>query len=550
MPDITQSLQGKDLQFLQQIASIWSIELHAHDIRSTIQQLSLEMGQQNAFQELVELFSDESKKALQEVAKAEGKMPWTLFTRKYGDLRVMGAARRERERPDLNPSNATEVLWYSGILSKAFFNVQKEPQEYAYIPDEFIQFVSSSNKVIDQPHLPGRPATSTEKVRLIPSTDVILDHMTTLLSAIRTGSPITEIPWQNTQIPVPFLLSIARSSQMLNDQNKIQPAKVRQFMESTRADALLMLVNGWLNPAFNDLFQLPGFVFEGTWQNPVEETKQFLLAELSTIEKQTWWSLTSFVSFIRQHNPDFQRPAGDYDSWYIRRENSEEYVRGIQTWDEIDGALIRRIISQHMHWLGLMDLATAENSEYSSSFRFSAWSAALLSNTAPTGFHKEQAAFKILSDGSIKVPKNTSRAVRYQVARFSHLVQEKEDSYNYQIEPTSLANALKAGLKIEQFVHLLQKNAQKPIPPSIFTLLENWKTDGVQVNFAPVTLLTSKDSSIIDQLLNSRARKYLGERLNPNTILINEKQIKLVMSILAELGYLSDIHSTSIVKIR
>jgi hypothetical protein len=551
MPDINQSLQGKDLQFLQQIADIWGVELHAQDLRSTIQQLGLQMAQRELFQDLIEVFSDESKRAIREIVQAEGKIPWTLFTRKYGDLRVMGAARRERERPDLNPQNATEVLWYSGILSKAFFNLQKEPQEYAYIPDEFVQFLShDSEPTSDEPHLPGRPATSSEKARLVPASDAILDHLTTLLSAIRTGAVLDEIPWLNTNIPIPFLIQLARSAQLLNEQNKIQPSNVRQFMESNRAEALLMLVNGWLNPTFNDLFLLPGFVFEGSWHNPIAETKQYLLSELTAIDEQTWWSLTSFVSYIRQVNPDYQRPAGDYDSWYIRRENSEDYVRGLANWDVIDGELIRIIISKHMHWLGLMDLATVEKSTNISAFRFSKWAVDLLTNHTPEGLVSEKTNFKILSDGTIKVPRNTSRAVRYQVARFCHLVQEKENEYQYQIEPISLNNATKAGLKIEQFINLLNKNAQKPIPPSIFTLLENWKTNGVQVNFAPVTLLTCKDPAIIDQLQNSRAKKYLGERLNSNTILINEKQIKLVMSILAELGYLSDIHSTSIVKIR
>ena len=552
MPDITQSLQGKDLQFLQQVADIWGVELHAHDLRSTIQQLGIEMSQKDIFQELMDTFSDESKKALQEIIQADGKIPWTLLTRKYGDLRVMGAARRERERPDLNPENATEVLWYSGILSKAFFNIQKEPQEYAYIPDEFVQFLAStaSESNNDEPHLPGRPATTAEKAQLVPANDRILDHLTTLLSAIRTGNSLEDIPWLNTRIPIPFLLAIAKSAQLINEQQKIQPANVRQFMESNRADAMVILVNGWLKSSFNDLHQLPGFIFEGSWHNPATETRQYLLDELTTIDKQTWWSLSSFVSYIRQTNPDYQRPAGDYDSWYIRRENSEEYVRGLANWDVIDGELIRTIISNHMHWLGLMDLATAENSNTVSAFRFSKWAVDLLTGNAPDDLIVEKSNFKVLSDGAIKVPRHTSRAVRYQVARFCHLSGEKEDEFQYHIEPTSLANAMKAGLKIEQFINLLQKNAKKPIPPSIFPMLENWKTNGVQINFAPVTLLTSKDPAIIDQLQNSRAKKYLGERLNPNTILINEKQIKLVMSILAEIGYLSDIQSTSIVKIR
>ncbi len=40
MPDISQSLQGKDLQFLNNIAVTWGIELQTHDLRSTIQETS------------------------------------------------------------------------------------------------------------------------------------------------------------------------------------------------------------------------------------------------------------------------------------------------------------------------------------------------------------------------------------------------------------------------------------------------------------------------------------------------------------------------------
>ncbi|MBI9048879.1 MAG: helicase-associated domain-containing protein [Anaerolineaceae bacterium] len=550
MPDIRQSLQGKDIQFLQQIAAIWGIELQANDLRSTIQQLAAEMDQKEQFLEIIEAFSEESRNALLELAQTDGKLPWTLFLRKYGDIRVMGVARRERERPNLHPANATEVLWYSGLLSKAFFNIQKEPLEYAYLPDEFFHFLSQQEPPIHAPHLPGRPATSSEKAKLIPANDHILDHMTTLLASIRTGQPIDSIPWNNKHIPVAFLLQIAQSTHLLDENNTIQPAQVRQFMESDRADALLTLANGWLSNTFNDLRQLPGFVFEGPWQNQPDETRQYLLAELSSIPKQTWWSFSAFLSYIKQNNPDFQRPAGDYDSWYIRRNHSEDYLRGIQHWDEIDGALIRRIICQHMHWLGLTDLGTTTSSSLISAFRFSAWAENLLSNIAPDGLRKEQGEFKVLTDGTIQVPSQVSRAIRYQVARFCHLLQETDSGYKYQIQPDSLSSALKAGLKIEQFINLLQKSAQKPIPPSIFNLLDNWKNDGVQVSFAPVMLLTTKDPHIINHLLSSRARKYLGERLNEYTILINEKQIKLVMSILTELGYLSNVQTTGLVKIR
>ena len=548
MPDISQSLQGKDLQFLNSIAMTWGMELQTHDLRSTIQEIAAYMNQKAQFLELVDALDDASKSALRELHHADGKIPWTFFVRKYGEIRTMGAARRERERPDQHPINAAEVLWYKGMLGKAFFNLQKEPLEYAYIPDELNQFLSTSIEPESDKKIPGRPATTLEKQLLIPATDAILDHMTTYLTAIRTGQTMESIPWLNQTIPISFLQELATYAKLLNKDDVIQPNQVRQFMEASRAEALLTLVNAWMNDDFNDLHQLPGLIFEGHWKNDPLETRNFLIHELRKLPPQTWWSLPAFVESIRSQAPDFQRPDGDYDSWYIRKQNSEEYLRGIRYWDDIDGALIRLVLTNPMHWLGLMDLAMPEENSRVSAFRFSAWAEDLLSNRPPANLPKETENVKFLQDGTIRIPHSTSRAIRYQIARFSHLEKEDARIYEYRILPDSLAAAVKAGLKIEQFVNLIQRCGDKPIPPSVLTSLENWKTNGVQTTFSAVILLKVQDAEIIDKLMNSRAKKYLGERLNPTSILIQEKQQKLVMSILAELGYLSELQTPSMVK--
>lgn len=548
MPDISQSLQGKDLQFLNSIAMTWGLELQTHDLRSTIQELASLMNQKAQFLELVDGLDDASKLALRELHKADGKISWTLFVRKYGEIRTMGAARRERERPDLHPVNATEVLWYNGMMGKAFFNLQKEPLEYAYIPDELNHFLSSAIEPESINKIPGRPATGLEKQHVIPATDDILDHLTTYLAAIRTGQAMESLPWINQTIPIAFLRQLAAFANLLDNDGNIQPNRVRQFMEASRAQALLMLVNAWMGSEFNDLHQLPGLIFEGHWKNDPLETRRFLLTELQKLPTKTWWSLPALVESIRSQAPDFQRLDGDYDSWYIRKQNSEEYLRGIRYWDEIDGAVIRWILTNPMHWLGLLDLAMVEENSRPSAFRFSIWAEKLLSNQPPANLPKETENVKFLQDGSIRIPHSTSRAIRYQIARFSYF--EKEDSriYEYHILPYSLAAAVKAGLKIEQFINLIQRCGDKPIPPSVLTSLENWKIHGVQTAFSAVILLTVQEPEILDKLMNSRAKKYLGERLNPTSIIINEKQQKLVMSILAELGYLSELQTTSMVK--
>ncbi len=52
----------------------------------------------------------------------------------------MGAARRQRERPDIHPASQAESLFYKGLIGKAFFDARGGPSEFAYIPDEILPF--------------------------------------------------------------------------------------------------------------------------------------------------------------------------------------------------------------------------------------------------------------------------------------------------------------------------------------------------------------------------------------------------------------------------
>ena len=38
--------------------------------------------------------------------------------------------------------------------------------------------------------------------------------------------------------------------------------------------------------------------------------------------------INSFVNDIKKKYPDFQRPAGDHDLWFIKRTSDGQYLRG------------------------------------------------------------------------------------------------------------------------------------------------------------------------------------------------------------------------------
>ena len=102
-----------------------------------------------------------------------------------------------------------------------------------------------------------------------------------------------------------------------------------------------------------DLWQVPGIAPEADSMAGYDPTVArgavlSIIAELAPLDD--WWSPAEFIAAVKGADPDFQRPGGDYDSWYIRDERGE-YLRGFDSWDKVEGALIAWIIEGPLHWL-------------------------------------------------------------------------------------------------------------------------------------------------------------------------------------------------------
>ena len=88
----------------------------------------------------------------------------------------------------------------------------------------------------------------------------------------------------------------------------------------SRLQALALLTKAWrASESLNELRLVPGLVCEGEWTNQPRPTREFLLHLLDRAAEGKWWSLPAFIRAIKEKHPDFQRPAGDYDSWFIKR---------------------------------------------------------------------------------------------------------------------------------------------------------------------------------------------------------------------------------------
>jgi len=539
MPDLFHTLNNYDLGFLRIIAQAWSIDLDALEASAALPILVEKMQEQTLFEEVVKALPLEAQNALEWLRQSGGHALWSRFTRRAGEVRVMGAGKRDREHPERTPASPAEMLWYRGLAGRAFLQLENEPQEYAYLPDEIFQMLRPSSAGTPVP--PGRPAAPGEYAHLHPVTDYILDQTCTWLAVMRLPRPLSEAEKKLEGMPSPFIQSLLKAMELIDDQGQPDPAQVRSFLETDRAKALARLFTTWLDSTqVNDLRLLPGLTFEGEWRNDPLVARRTVLEFMERLPANTWWSLSSFVNAIHNGQPDFQRPAGDYDSWFIRDEASQEYLRGFEHWDDVEGALIRWIITVPLHLLGIVDLAGPDEKDQPTAFRRSAWAEALLDGKAPSGLPAEDAHIFATSNGQVSIPRLAPRTARYQISRFCIWEGEQKGTYRYRLTSHSLERAAEQGLRATQLTGLLRKYVDSGLPPLLVKALERWEKFGSQAHLRTQTLLRVSNPEILLALQKSPAGKWLGETLNPTTAVIKPGRSGQVLSALAELGFLAE----------
>ncbi len=97
------------------------------------------------------------------------------------------------------------------------------------------------------------------------------------------------------------------------------------WLKQGRDAQLCSLGDAWSNSDWNDLCHTPGLKCEGeNWHNDpiLARTALFDAMPLTT----HWYHFSDLVEIIKLTNPDFQRPDGNYDTWYIKDADHNGYL--------------------------------------------------------------------------------------------------------------------------------------------------------------------------------------------------------------------------------
>ena len=547
MHDLETALENHDFVTLRVIGDWWELDLTGADKQACVRALTERLKKVDFALELNYLPLEEAA-ALTSVAEAGGQIPVGSFVRQFGDVRQMGPGRLEREEPWLSPESPAEALWYRGFLYRGFDDADASGNlvEYFYIPEEFRhQFPSIPEQIVSKPE--EQPSVGVVEAPQSYSTanTTAVDDVTTLLSFAQLG----ELNADNLDALGPYLFdaSIERASLLLTLAEELEllrggggtsrPTRAAvDWLKRSREAQLTSLAEAWSASHWNELCRTPSVRCEGSgWENDPVLARTALLDALP--RDGSWHSVSDLVEAIKADTPDFQRPEGNYDTWYIRDIEKDVYLKGFESWDLVEGRLLRFLLLGPMLWLGLVE--TGEGC-----FRLTDRALSWLSGKS--GAEQEvRVPLVVQSDAVILVPFNASRYERFQVARVA--VQrplhgrEQSEPFQYQLTPGSLSRARNEGIQPQRVLDFLQKSSGRAIPASVKRGVERWSENGLEGRLQPAVVLRVRDAAILDTLqTNARTRPFIGERLGDLAAVVQGGDWREFQRVTAQLGLLLD----------
>ena len=524
------SLQDEDLGRLKIIGELWGIELPEGRASKALPQLLEAMLNPSLLLEIVSSLPPVASHALNELLGKNRRVPFADFNRDYGPIREMGPGRRDREKPWRSAVSPLEELWYRGLVARTFLAGKRGHVEYIVIPEDLANLLPFSPATGSSP--PGAPATA--PAHPIGRSQNLIEDLVTLLAYLRIHPAATIdaayeqlVPFVTQPEAIPFLIALLLEEHVLQSSPlRVDPKQVKAFLDLPGEEIQRRLVRAWRTSTnWNDLAHVPGLAYpEDDWPNDPILSREGALSAIMAIPRGTWWELQSLVASVKEDKPSFQRPAGDFDSWYIRRQGTDQFLRGFIHWDIVEGGLIRFILAGPLYWLGLIEISGDDQAEDGHAAFSLLDSAGMLDEPEPITADDPQPNSAIIkSNGEIVAPIGMQPHTRYQLARCARWESFDHRGYRYQLTPASLQAASEQGLETHHLLAILTMAGEGPLPPALSHAVKRWALQGQEAGMEHVLIVRVSRSEILDELRKNKATsRYILERLGPTTAVVHE----------------------------
>jgi len=552
MLSLNQMLIDFDVAHLRAIASRLGVVLESNARRDIADQLTGALLTPDFLAGVVACLSPAEREALAELQRAGGRLRAHLFLHRYGDIRKWGAGRLERERPWETPLGAAESLWYKGLIGRGFVQEADGPLEFIFMPRELLARLPAPPAVAE----PGRAAAPPASLEPAAGPDVLDDLFQLLLytqlrrprpatdtilggeDAARLGETLGQPDPSAENAPaarLAFIQHYARRLGLIEAQAgrlRLASEPARLWLSQPAALQRRALQEAWRDDeSWNDLWRVPSLRPEATgWANDPLGTRRRFLARLGELPAGQWQALDAFLAGVRSAMPDFQRPDGDYQSWYIHERDSGALLQGFEHWDEVEGALIAYYLRGPLQWLGIVGWSRPPAEH----FRISAAGARFLAGEMELAGDLAGAPLQVGDDLTLILAPAASLYHRLQVERFAeraagHLV--------YRITSRSLLTARSQEISLEAVRRFVEKSAGEPLSAEAEEELRRRWYAFARVRARRLVQLEFAAPEVLEWLrADAEAGPLLGKALSEQSVVVAESRLGRLLGRLRRLG--------------
>jgi hypothetical protein len=540
MPSIYETYRDYDSDLLEMIAEHWGIEQDVNWRKKPARQVANLTNNPQLFTEMITSLSPSSLEAFRSLTTQKGRIEREIFARAHGNMREMGAAMREKERPDQNPISDTELLFYRGLIGLAFFDAAGEAKEFFFIPDEFLMYSSSPSKAGRSSKFIPPGIVDSDKVKLR-TQGKLLEMMALRLAILRGTIPESEYRTLVDPSFFAFMDALLVENGVITKGASLDAEKLKNILQGEELELLPSLFESWReSQTVNDLRMVPGLTFEGQWINDPLKPREAILTIFDQLPANAWFLLDDLIARLYESSPHFLRSGGEFERWFIKENGRNAFLKGFSSWPLVEGRLVRYLVEGPLSWFGLVRIGTIGEDEDRIVFSRRNEIDIPIAAHKPSSQAEKQAKAIIFKNGDIYLPKDPDREMLYQIARFCTWNGKNEKFFRFRISPTAMRRAESQKINALQIQGILKKYGQEPIPSNVFIALDRWKKAGVEIQIEDVVIVRFNSAETLDQIASSGLKKILMERLNATTISIARKDIHLLENMLAEAGYLAD----------
>ncbi len=539
-----QTLLDSDMARLRVIAQQWQVTLTADRRPDMAAELADAMAREEAMEQVLATLSDAARQALEDLLREGGALPWNIFTRKWGKLRVVGPGRLEREELWRDPISPVEVLWYWGLIQRAFAEHGATRVDMVFVPEELRLYMPSP-----PPAQIASPEPADAPPYTVAMADALADDLVTLWATLQVAAlNVTTSSWQemlgvqgdaSVASRFDFLETLALEQGWIRRETgeglRLVPDPVLAWLQADLWAQWSALIQAWTESQhWNDLSHVAALHPDPVrgWPNDPLQTRQVVLEMLRRCTPGSWYEIVQFVHYIKEHATDFLRPDGDYDTWALRDAQTDLPLRGFEAWDAVEGRLITFLIVGPLSWLGFVNLGAEEISRPWIKFQLSDAGAAFL-ELGPPPVLPEPLPLHLLDDGTVQVPARR-RYERFQLNRVACALAHGE-AYLYRLTPSSLALAQKQRITVSRILSFLEQTTGRPVPAHLVTAIEHAYQQGAQASLDHVWLLRVADPELFEV---PSLRRLLQEQLAPGIALVHVSDRERVLAVLSKRGIL------------